>query len=78
MPKIVNKEKMAKSIVTATLQAFIKHDIHKTTMDKIVKEAGIAKSTLYLYFDSKKDLSHSIITTHFECLNKKIMSKKSF
>lgn len=78
MPKIVDKEKMVQSIMKAALQAFIKHGFHKTTMDKIAKEAGIAKGTLYLYFDSKQNLSHSIITTHFERLNEKLMRKKHF
>jgi AcrR family transcriptional regulator len=78
MPKIVDKEKMVKSIMASALQAFIKHGFHKITMDKIAKEAGIAKGTLYLYFDSKQSLSHRIITTHFEELNKKLMCKTDF
>ena len=78
MPKIVDKEKMVKSIMESALQAFIKHGFHKTTMDKIAKEAGIAKGTLYLYFDSKQNLLHSIITVHFEAFNKNLMGKMHF
>ena len=78
MPKIVDKEKMVKSIMKSALRAFIKHGFHKTTMDKIAKEAGIAKGTLYLYFDSKQNLLHSIISAHFETFNKKLMCQIHF
>lgn len=78
MPKIVNKEKMIQSIMKAALLAFVKHGFYKTTMDKIAKEAGIAKGTLYLYFDSKEMLSQSIMYAHFEKFNSNLMSQNYF
>ena len=78
MPKIVDKEKMIQSIMQAALRAFIEHGFHKTTMDKIAKEADIAKGTLYLYFDSKEILSQSIMNAHFKRLNQNLMSQNHF
>ena len=78
MPKIVDKEKMIQSIMQAALGAFIENGFHKTTMDKIAKEAGIAKGTLYLYFDSKEILSQSIMNAHFKRFNQSLMSKHDF
>lgn len=72
MPKIVDKEKMAQSIMTAALNAFAQYGFHKTTIDKIVKKAGIAKGTFYLYFDSKEMLSQRIMHTHFDQFNKNL------
>ncbi len=78
MPKIVDKEQMIKSIMKAAQSAFVKYGFHKTTMDKIAKEAHIAKGTLYLYFDSKEDLSQKLIVTQFETSYKNLTRKNQF
>ena len=78
MPKIVDKEKMNQSIMQAAQRAFVMHGFHKTTMDKIAKEAGIAKGTLYLYFDSKESLSQHIMISHLEIIKRKLTSENHF
>ncbi len=65
MPKIVNKEKMRADILQAAVRAFSTHGFHNTTMNLIAKEAGIAKGTLYLYFDSKEALSIAFVESYF-------------
>ena len=65
MPKIVDKAAMREKILEATVQAFAKHGFYKTTMDLIAKEAGIAKGTLYLYFNSKETLSIAFVESYF-------------
>jgi len=65
MPKIVDKEKMKAEILEATVRAFATHGFHNTTMQLIAKEAGIAKGTLYLYFDSKEALSVAFVEGYF-------------
>ena len=73
MPKIVDKEQMRKEILDASLKAFLRYGFHKTTMEKIAKEAKIAKGTLYLYFGSKEELTQSISSTHFIALKKRLI-----
>lgn len=74
MPKIVDKEQMQENILKAGLSAFLKHGFHNTTMIKIAKEAGIAKGTLYLYFDSKESLTQTITDEHFKNIKIKLIS----
>jgi len=73
MPKIVNKEQMKADILKASLNAFLKYGFHKSTMEKIAKEAGIAKGTLYLYFSSKEELTQSISQAHFTQLKARLI-----
>ena len=78
MPKIVNKEQMKKDILQASLSAFLKYGFHKASMEKIAKEAGIAKGTLYLYFSSKEELTQSISHAHFSRLKERLIPSKPF
>lgn len=78
MPKIVDKAKMKDDILQASLNAFLKYGFHNTTMAKIAQEAGIAKGTLYLYFDSKEALSIAFAKKHFTSLETRLMNQKSF
>jgi len=64
---------MQEHILEACLSAFIKHGFANTTMSKIAQEAGIAKGTLYLYFDSKEELTHAITEVYFEKFKERIM-----
>lgn len=47
-------------IVQAGIKMFRTHGIEKTTVSSIVKEAGIAQGTFYLYFPSKLSLMPAI------------------
>ena len=78
MPKIVDKEQMKEDILKASLSAFLKYGFHKATMEKIAKEAGIAKGTLYLYFSSKEELTQSISQAHFARLKKRLIPNEPF
>ena len=78
MPKIVDKEKMREGILEAFLNALLKYGFHNTTMIKIAQEAGIAKGTLYLYFDSKERLIGAITEQHFSKVKKRLIVKEDF
>ena len=78
MPKIVDKEMMKKSIIKASLKAFLKYGFHKTTMNQISQEANIAKGTLYLYFKSKEILISNITSLHFEKVIDTLIPKRYF
>ena len=48
-------------LLNAAEELFIKKGVNITAIDEIVKKAGIAKGTFYLYFKDKYDLLDSII-----------------
>jgi len=47
-------------------------------MEKIAKEAGIAKGTLYLYFSSKEELTQGISKIHFSKLKVRLVPHNYF
>lgn len=46
---------------SAAYDLFLDHGIEKTSIDDIVKRAGVAKGTFYLYFKDKYDLLNRLI-----------------
>lgn len=46
----------AAAILDPAEQLFIQFGYRRTTMDDVARRAGVAKGTLYLYFDSKAEL----------------------
>jgi AcrR family transcriptional regulator len=59
-------EEKRESIVQAALKLFEEKGYHATKVSDIVREAGIAQGTFYLYYKSKEDLFRSIAES---CLN---------
>src|SRR3981081_2865783 len=47
-------------ILDAAQSLFLRYGVKRTALDDVVREAGIAKGTLYLYFDSKDALFAAI------------------
>jgi AcrR family transcriptional regulator len=47
-------------ILDAAQNLFLRYGVKRTALDDVVREAGIAKGTLYLYFDSKDALFAAI------------------
>ncbi len=56
----MEKERKLQIIKTAS-KRFIKHGIHKTTLDEIARDLRIGKATIYHYFESKEDLYYATI-----------------
>lgn len=52
-------------ILLAAAKVISKKGYHNTQMDDIAAEAGVAKGTLYLYFESKQDLFAKFIDNIF-------------
>ncbi len=53
-------------IVSAATATFIEHGYAGTKLDAVAKRAGIAKGTIYLYFDTKQDLFEAVIRQEVE------------
>lgn len=62
MPKITDKKTIKRNnILDAAYNLFVTKSVHNTAIDDVVKKAGIAKGTFYLYFRDKYDLLDQII-----------------
>ncbi|HZJ99479.1 MAG TPA: helix-turn-helix domain-containing protein, partial [Tissierellaceae bacterium] len=55
------REERREQIIKAAIKVFGRNNFHKTKMDDIAKEVQIGKSTIYEYFDSKKDLFEEML-----------------
>ena len=58
-------EKKEKMLFGSGVKLFWKYGVRKTSVDEIVKEAGVAKETFYLYFKNKEELYKKIIDNNF-------------
>jgi len=60
MPKKVDKEAKKDKILKAAMKVFAKKGIFETKMETVAQKAGIAKGTIYEYFNSKDDLVQTV------------------
>lgn len=56
-----NKKKKESELYSAAYELFISKGVHNTAIDDIVKRAGVAKGTFYLYFKDKYDVLNNLI-----------------
>jgi AcrR family transcriptional regulator len=52
-------------IIEAALNRFSEKGLHATKVSDIVKEAGVAQGTFYLYFKNKDEIFLAIVEKHF-------------
>lgn len=76
MPKIVDKEEMRNAILDAAMSVFAEKGFHAATVSHVAQAAGLAKGTLYIYFDSKDALTTAIVDRHFAGTSKQIMHER--
>jgi AcrR family transcriptional regulator len=55
-------------VMAIALRLFSKKGYHATSIDDIIKEAGIVKGTFYLHFESKYDLLEKIVDSYLQIL----------
>jgi len=65
MPKIVDKVQMRQRIVESAFRCFADRGYHASTMAHVALAAGLAKGTVYLYFDSKDALTTALVAHIF-------------
>jgi AcrR family transcriptional regulator len=53
MPRVVDREARRADLVSAAASMFAQRGVANTAVSDIVKAAGVAQGTFYLYFDSK-------------------------
>src|SRR5262245_27777016 len=57
LPKDVRRAE----ILDAALRAFVRGGYHGTQVEDVIREAGIARGTFYLHFDSKHDVFAALV-----------------
>jgi AcrR family transcriptional regulator len=55
------KEARPAEILEAALDVFTEHGFAAAKLDEVARRAGIAKGTLYRYFDTKEDLFRAVV-----------------
>ena len=55
------KDARPQEIVEAAFEAFCENGFAATRLDEVARRAGIAKGTIYLYFDNKQALFQAVI-----------------
>ena len=71
IPRIAYRSKTTrrkKKIIQVATQLFSEKSYHDVTIDEVATKAGIAKGTIYLYFESKEKLFLGILENGFESI----------
>jgi AcrR family transcriptional regulator len=61
MPRIVDRPARRATLASAAARVFAERGVANTAVSDIVKAAGIAQGTFYLYFDSKDDAVLAVV-----------------
>ena len=61
MPRVVDREARRAGLVSAAAAVFAQRGVANTAVSDIVKAAGVAQGTFYLYFDSKDDAVLAVV-----------------
>ena len=72
MPKIVDREEMQGRILDAAMTCFLDQGYHATKMQDVARQAGMAKGTLYLYFQSKEEMLLALLQRYFDDIRARI------
>ncbi|RMD98537.1 MAG: TetR/AcrR family transcriptional regulator, partial [Deltaproteobacteria bacterium] len=54
-------ERRREQILDIAVEIFARHGYERTSIGMICEEAGIARGTLYQYFENKQDLFHALL-----------------
>lgn len=60
-PRRRRKEARPAELVQAGFQVFARHGFAATRLEDVARQAGVAKGTIYLYFDTKEALFEAVI-----------------
>lgn len=63
-----------RQLLDAAIKAFAKGGYHETQISDIIKIAGVARGTFYLYFKGKREIFDVIMTGLFEQVRREVQS----
>jgi AcrR family transcriptional regulator len=61
MPRVVDRTARRAELASAAAEVFARNGVANTSVSDIVKAAGVAQGTFYLYFDSKDDVLLAVV-----------------
>lgn len=70
----INKKAKEDSLLATAYELFTTKGVSKTSISDIVKEAGVAKGTFYLYFRDKYDLRNRLVAHRSSVLFKNALA----
>src|SRR5580704_4240762 len=62
-------------LLSAARTVFARRGFHEATIDDIAREAGVAKGTVYLYFESKHQIYLGALRDGIEMLNREMRAE---
>jgi AcrR family transcriptional regulator len=68
--RTVLKETRRAQLVDSAIRVFARNGYNSASIDEIIKEAGVARGTFYLYFDSKLEVFHAVMARYLELFEK--------
>lgn len=77
MAIIVDKDKKRKDIAFSVRELVLEKGIKKLTITEIAKQAGIARGSVYDYFETKEDIVFEIVMNEIEELQKELSKTSS-
>lgn len=63
---VLDKETRKSQLVDAAIRVFAKRGYNSASITDIIDEAGVARGTFYLYFDSKLEVFHAVMERYLE------------
>jgi AcrR family transcriptional regulator len=60
-PKLDRSEERRRRLLTAATELFHRYGFRRTSMDLLAEEAGLAKATLYAYYDDKDAVFRAVV-----------------
>lgn len=68
----MRREQRRAHLLQCALEVFAKKGYHRASISDIIKRAGVARGTFYLYFESKRSVFDQLLDDLFELLNSKV------
>ncbi len=74
MPEISRKEASRRNILDAARQVFFEQGFEKANLDEVARLAGIAKGTIYRYFESKAELYVEVLLRNADVFDERLQN----
>lgn len=72
MEAVLRREQRRAHLLQCALEVFAEKGYHRASISDIIKRAGVARGTFYLYFESKRSVFDQLLDDLFELLNSRV------
>lgn len=72
MEVVLRREQRRAHLLQCAMEVFADKGYHQASISDIIKRAGVARGTFYLYFKSKRSVFDQLLDDLFELLNGKV------